>query len=73
MPMDEKEPDRENTGAKSAPPEEWAGAKALRLVIPDREPESWERQVAGAAGRGRAQGSYFNSRGKPLRIRSRGR
>lgn len=72
MPVDEKEPDRENTGAKSAPPGEWAGAKALRLLVPDREPESWERQVAGAAGRGRARGSYLNSRRKPPRIRSGG-
>lgn len=40
---------------ESAPLEGPAGAKALRLLVPDRQPECQECQVARVAGRGRAR------------------
>lgn len=74
--MEEEELGMEGGGGKSAPREEPASAKALRLLFPDRKPELLEWQVAGLqreAGPGGwgLQGSYFNRTGKPQRVRNR--
>lgn len=74
--MDEKEPGTGKAGGKGAPLEEPASAKALRVLVPDRNQSSGSSGWLGLQGEAGSdesglQGSHVFRR-RPQRVRSRG-